>query len=242
MRALVVAVAVLMSAAASAQSPSQAQAAQAQSQDLKRAPPPGQPTGPVAPPSSTPNYGPGYNGPSDSFRHEGTLVVVERERMAERLAQMERLLERALERAERGQGRTNLLKLGDELDAMRDALNNAPDVRRYQPRPQPPPPPPAPTPMVQPITEDQLQKLTKSINRESFGDGKLRVLESAASQQYFLVPQVLKLLQRFTFSGDRMQAMRVLWPRVLDRENAYQLYGAFSFPSEKEELRKIIGN
>ena len=65
--------------------------------------------------------------------------------------------------------------------------------------------------------------------------------ESAAASQYFLVPQVLKLLSRFTFSGDRLAAMRVLWPRVLDRENAYQLYGAFSFYNEKDELRKIIG-
>jgi hypothetical protein len=122
-------------------------------------------------------------------------------------------------------------------------VNNAPDVRRYQPRPQPQPqpPPPPPAPVVYPITEDQLQRLSKAIGRESFGDGKLRVLEAAAGQQYFLVPQVLKLLPRFTFAEDRLNAMRVLWPRVLDRENAYQLYGAFTFANEKEELRRIIG-
>lgn len=227
MRALVVAVAVLMSAAAAAQS--------AQSQELKRAPPPGQPTGPIHQPAPS---APGYNTPSDSFRYEGTLVVMERERLLERLAKMEQLLERAEDRSDR-QARRVLKNLGDELDAMRAAVNNAPDVRRYHPRPQPPPPPP-PVPAVQPISEAQLDGLSRAIARESFGDGKLRVLESAASQQYFLVPQVLKLLQRFTFSQDRLQAARVLWPRVLDRDNAYQLYGAFTFSGEKEEMKRII--
>jgi hypothetical protein len=236
MRALVIAVAVLMSAVASAQSP-----------DLRRPPPPGQQTGPVtpqpqpSPPANTPIYE--HEMSADGVRYEGTLVVVEKERMEARLAEMEALLDRAMERADRGQ-RNALRKLDDELDAMRRQVRNAPDLRRFQrpqPQPQPPPPPPPPAPVVQPITEDQLQRLSKAIERESFGDGKLRVLESGANQQYFLVPQVLKLLKRFTFAEDRLNAMRVLWPRVLDRENAYQLYGAFSFPSEKEELRKIIG-
>jgi hypothetical protein len=231
MRALVVAVAVLMSAAAGAQS--------AQSQDLQRSPPPGQPTGPITQPApSTPGYpGPGYdNSPPDSFRPEGTLVVVEREQLLERLAQMEELLDRAMERSDR-RGRRVLTNLGDELDTMRAAVNNAPDVRRYQPRPPPPKPPP---PAVQPISEAQLDALARAMNRETFSDGKLRVLESGASQQYFLVPQVLKVIQKFTFTEDRLQVARLLWPRVLDRDNAYQLYGAFAFSREKEELKRII--
>jgi len=234
MRALIVAVAVLMSAVASAQA-----------QGLARPPPPGQPTGPVAPqpaPAAPPMYD--NQEPEALRRGEGNLVVVEREAMLSRLARMEEQLNKALERADRGQGRKALLRLEDEMDEMRTALNNAPDMRRYRPQPQPQPQPqprPPPQPVVYPVTEDQLQNLSKAIARESFGDGKLRVLEAAAGSQYFLVPQVLKLLPRFTFAEDRLNAMRVLWPRVLDRENAYQLYGAFTFSNEKDELRKIIG-
>lgn len=234
MRALIVAVAVLMSAVASAQA-----------QGLGRPPPPGQPTGPVIPqpaPAAPPMYD--NQQPEALRRGEGNLVVVEREAMLSRLARMEEQLNKAMARADRGPGRKALMKLEDELDEMRSALNNAPDMRRYRPQPQPQPAPqpqPPPQPVVYPIAEDQLQNLSKAIARESFGDGKLRVLESAARSQYFLVPQVLKLLPRFTFAEDRLNAMRVLWPRVLDRENAYQLYGAFTFSNEKDELRKIIG-
>ena len=96
-----------------------------------------------------------------------------------------------MERSDR-QGRRVLTNLGDELDTMPAAVNNAPNVRRYQPRPQPPQPP---QPAVQPISEAQLDALSRAMNRETFSDGKLRVLESGASQQYFLVPQVLKVIQ-----------------------------------------------
>ena len=234
MRAFVLSVAVLMSAVASAQT-----------QGLQKAPPPGQPTGPVVS-QPAPDAQPLYDDSPDSLRYEGkNLVVVERDELAARLARMEDLLEQALERMGRGPSRQPLLKLGDELDAARKELRNAPDLRRYMPRPrpqpQPQPPPPPPAPVVYPVSDDQLQQLSRAIARESFGDGKLRVLEAAAQQQYYLVPQVLKLLERFTFSQDRLNAARVLWPRVLDRQNAFQLYGAFKFSNEKDELRKIIG-
>jgi hypothetical protein len=166
-------------------------------------------------------------------------VVLERERLLERLAKMEELLDRAMERSDR-QGRRVLTNLGDELDTMRAAVNNAPDVRRYQQRPPPPRPPRPPQPAVQPISEAQLDALSRAMNRETFSDGKLRVLETGASQQHFLVPQVLKVIQKFTFLEDKLQVARLLWPRVLDRDNAYQLYGAFAFSSEKEELKRII--
>jgi hypothetical protein len=242
MRALVIAVAVLMSAVASAQ-------------DYKRPPPPGQPTGPITQPAPPV---PGYNTPApapeagpqplywdeapETFRnYRGVLVVVEREQLLARIARLEELIGRAAENSGRG-SRNALRKADEELDALRYDLTSARELRHRGHRPQQPaPPPPPPVPAVQPITEAQLDQLMKAIGRESFSDGKLRVLSSAAPTQYFLVPQVQKLLQRFSFGEDKLNAMRVLWPRVLDRENAFQLYGSFTFQGEKEQLRQIIG-
>lgn len=228
MRALVLSVAMLMSAAAAAQD----------LQQLQRPPPPGQGYGPgtQAPPAPVQNA-PIY----DTARPGGRMVVVDREEVEARMARMQELLERAFDRNDRGNSAKNALrKLNDEMAALRQHVASAPDVRDYRvPRPPPPAPPPVLT--VQPVTEDQLQRINKAVARESFGEEKVRVLESAASSQYFLVPQVLTLLKQFTFADDRLAAVRVLWPRVLDRENAFQLYGAFKFSSEKEKLRQVIG-
>lgn len=245
MRALVLSVAVLMSAVASAQT-----------QGLSRPPPPGQPTGPItqpAPATPIPGYNPapGNSGYSyddwdtpEGFRRRGTLVVVEREQLIERMARMEALLAQAMNEGGGRKLRDTLTKLRSEMNSMRYDVTNAPDLRVFRRRSgpqQPPPPPPQPQPQVYPIAENQLQNLIQAINKESFGDAKLRVLEVAAPSQYFLVSQVTKILQRFSFGDDKLDAVRVLWPRVLDRENAYQLYQSFTFQGEKDQLRQIIG-
>lgn len=243
MRALVLSVVMLMSAAAAAQT-----------QGFQRPPPPGQPTGPSQP---APTPIPGYtnNGPGSpnnnggwydewevpqSFRRQGNLVVIQQDAVMDRLARMEEQLARAMERADRN-SRDALRKVREEMNGIRADVNSAPDLRTFRRRSAPPPPPPAPVPSVQPISEPQLQQLLTAITREKFGDGKKRVLESAAPTQYFLVPQVMKILQKFSFGDDKLDAVRTLWPRVLDQNNGYQLYQAFNFQGEKDQLREIIG-
>jgi len=56
-----------------------------------------------------------------------------------------------------------------------------------------------------------------------------------------LVPQVQQLLSLFEFPADRLRAVRVVRNRILDTNNFFQLYGAFEFPRDKEELRRILG-
>lgn len=248
MRVLVLSAAVMMSAVAAAQTQPQVQPqaqekiqAQEKPQELRRAPPPGQGTGPISQPAPAPAPDYGYEDfdvPA-GFRRAGPLVVIEREAVLVRMARMEQMLSQAMERSDRNT-RNALRKLAEEMDGLEYDVSHAPDLRTFRRRNTPPPPPPS-APAVRPISEDRLQGLMKAIAKESFGEGKLRVLQAAAPTEYFLVPQVLKLLQRFSFGEDKLDAVRVLWPRVLDRENSYQLYGAFSFPGEKDELKQIIG-
>jgi Domain of unknown function (DUF4476) len=247
MRALVLSIAVLMSAVASAQT---------QAQGLSRPPPPGQPTGPStpqpAPTAPIPGYnnGPGYNDSDydyfdvpQGFRRRSTLVVIDREQLVERMARLESLLAQATNENGRRQ-RDALRNLREEMNSMRSDVTNAPDLRAFRRRPGPPQPQPQPQPppqpQVYPIAEDQLQNLIRAVSKEPFGDGKLRVLGLAAPSQYFMVPQVLRILQKFSFGEDKLNAVRVLWPRVLDRQNAYQLEQAFTYSSDKEKLRQIL--
>jgi hypothetical protein len=109
-------------------------------------------------------------------------------------------------------------------------------------RPPPPPPPPAAPvqPVVYPMNDAALAGLMAAITAESFPRDRLRVLEEAAPSNWFVVAQVQRLLQYFDFPRDRLAAARVLKPRILDRENYFQLYGSFDFPNDKAELKKIL--
>jgi hypothetical protein len=39
-----------------------------------------------------------------------------------------------------------------------------------------------------------------------------------------------------------MRAARLLWPRVVDRRSGALLYDSFSFQSEKDELKTLLGD
>jgi hypothetical protein len=228
MKALFAAVALLTAVTASAQS----------SQPMT--PPPGKAVG-TQPPISSPSM----RGDNDNeFRRDrrGTLVVVEREDLEQRLARMEQLLGDAFERGGRGQGKAKLREAYDELNDIRDMLADAPEARSggYNRGPLPPSPAPAPAPVYQPIAERELQRIMNAMSREPFGDDKMNVLEGAAGNNYFTVNQVLQVLPQFQFSKDRLEAVRVLWTRVLDRQNSFQLYNAFQFSNDKAELKRII--
>jgi hypothetical protein len=216
--------------------------ASAQAQNAQALPPPpGQGTG-MAPPISIPAEPPSQWAPAPEYRRQGTPVVVEREALDAKLARVEALLAAALEQQGHGHGRGKLRKAREELDEARRALAQAP-LAYSQPYPQQPQPPsPPPTPSVQPIPDYQLQQLVRAVGAESFSSDKLRVVEDAARYHYFTVAQVSQVLNLFSFSDDRMQAVRMLWPRVLDRENGHRLYGAFKFSSEKEELRGVLAS
>ncbi|HEX5747267.1 MAG TPA: DUF4476 domain-containing protein [Archangium sp.] len=239
MKALFVALTLLTAVAASAQTAP------------TLAPPPGQPTG-NAPPTSNEFRGRGDDrgGDADEFREyrrgrRGTLVVLEREDLEQRLADLEDLLGQAFESSKRGNGgKAKIRAAYEELKDLRELVADAPELRGSgrgggygNPGPIPPP-----APAYQPIAEGKLQKIMGAMSREPFAEDKMNVLQDAVGTHYFLVGQVQQVLNQFQFSQDRLKAVRVLWSRVLDRDNGFQLYNSFQFSNDKAELKRILSN
>lgn len=230
MKALAVAIAILTSAAAFAANEPQ----QAQTTELRKSPPPGRPM--PQPPAPQP--------PPPSRR----LAVVDREEMNERLARLERLLEDVEDRLDgrgdgRGEARHKLRRAQETLDSLQQFVAEAPPLGAVQPLPSPapqPPPPPPPAPVVRPMPDGPFKRMNEAVAKESFAEDKMRVLKMAAGDNYFLISQVGQLMEHFAFSQDKLTVVRELKPRILDPENGYQLYGVFSFSSDKKRLQEIL--
>lgn len=107
----------------------------------------------------------------------------------------------------------------------------------------PPPPPPQsypPAPAVRPIRDGELRALKSAIDNAGFSQDKLTVIEEAARSSYFLVGQAKEILGQLAFSADKLHALELLAPRLLDRKNTFQLYEAFSFSADKDQAREIL--
>lgn len=103
------------------------------------------------------------------------------------------------------------------------------------------PPPPPPQTGVTPMPEQDFRNLLGAMQRESFANDRLRILEQASPNNWFVVAQVQQVLGLFDFPADRLRAVRLMRSRILDTNNFFQLYGAFEFPRDKDELKRILG-
>lgn len=142
--------------------------------------------------------------------------------------------------------RASVGMMGDIMQMGRDQMEN--DRRehhtkvvvvKHQEVPAAPPAPPAPPP-VKAMSDGAFKQLVGSVQREGFDDGKLQVVTTAAKANHFRVEQVGQLLRQFPFSDGKLSAARALKPRILDMENAYQLYGVMDFENDKEQLKAIL--
>ncbi len=182
---------------------------------------------------------PGQPQPHRPNPHAGNQAVVDRDELRQRLARLEKQLQEAEQRMNREE-RNKFRKTRELLSSVQQLVNEAPPLSVVLPPPPPPPPPPAPMPQVRPISEGELRRINESISRHQFTEDKMRVLNSATQNNYFLVSQVGQFLGHFQFSQDKLAVVRLLKPAILDMQNSHQLYSYFTFSSDKKKLEEIL--
>lgn len=90
------------------------------------------------------------------------------------------------------------------------------------------------------ISATTFASLKQTIKAGSFADDQLSALRSAAAHNWFTIAQVGEVVDLFTFGDDKIKAVRVLKPRVIDPENAFMLQNHFTFGDDKRKVMKIF--
>jgi len=130
----------------------------------------------------------------------------------------------------------NLRELTTEAGCLQ--LPTGPQIVIVEASPQPeiPPEPEGPFPM-EPAS---FRALLAEVDAQAFSDDKLMVARSAAREAFFTTAQVKALLDAFVHSSDKVELLRVVANRILDRENIFTIYGSLVHSSDKEEAREIL--
>ena len=79
--------------------------------------------------------------------------------------------------------------------------------------------------------------LLESIEDESFSDGKIRMVEAAARDNYFTSKQAKKIVEAMSFGDNQVESAVVLYPRLTDQGNFFRVLSALEYESDKEEVR-----
>lgn len=92
----------------------------------------------------------------------------------------------------------------------------------------------------QPISESGLVALIAAVEDATFGSDQVSVLQTAAARNHFTCAQVVRLLEPLSHSSDKVEAVTALRGAIVDPQNAHVLEQAFTFSSDKEEVRALF--
>lgn len=97
----------------------------------------------------------------------------------------------------------------------------------------------APAPVQPAFAMVDFPALVEAVKEESFGDAKLNVLRT--SEGGITIDQVATLVGLFSFSDEQVEVVRIMNARIVDRQNAFKLYKAFTFDADKQKVKAILG-
>ena len=101
-------------------------------------------------------------------------------------------------------------------------------------------PPPAPPAGPRAMEAARFDALVAAVRREPFPDGQRRVLDAAMPGAWFSVAQVGRLVDLFPFSRDKLEVLRRVRGRLVDPDQAAELYGRFTFDADRAEARDLL--
>lgn len=91
------------------------------------------------------------------------------------------------------------------------------------------------------VMNDQLfQTFYKKMKNEPFKDDRMKLLNAALAGSDFTSAQCLQLTKLYTFDDDRMEIMKIMYPRIVDKEAFFTVINTLTFSSSKEKMKDFI--
>ena len=105
--------------------------------------------------------------------------------------------------------------------------------------------PPAPDEEIPSLaypTDDQkwFQELYQKVKDKPFKDERLKILREAARQSDFTCDEIVQLMKIFNFDDERLEALVILEPTIIDRENTDRIVDSMTFISGEEKAKNIL--
>ncbi len=92
------------------------------------------------------------------------------------------------------------------------------------------------------MSEEEFSELCDRINSEGFESDKIYVIQLAARYNYFTVAQLVRLIELMSFSNDKIEVVKIVYPNVIDKYNSHLILNSFTHSSDKERVKKIIND
>ena len=89
------------------------------------------------------------------------------------------------------------------------------------------------------MSDKDFKMMCEVVDEASFNERKIGVIKVACISSFFTSKQCVKLLSMISFEDSKLEALKVLSPRLLDL-NPKEIQKQFTFSSNKEEVMEIM--
>jgi hypothetical protein len=96
-------------------------------------------------------------------------------------------------------------------------------------------------PLILPVSAERLDRVVRAIESASFNRAKMDALVRELKDAHVTAVQAGRLVELFSFSRDRVDALLFLHPLVVDPENFEALLSALKFESDRQAVRAQLG-
>ncbi|MBR5475227.1 MAG: DUF4476 domain-containing protein [Bacteroidaceae bacterium] len=90
------------------------------------------------------------------------------------------------------------------------------------------------------ISNEDFEKLSSYVESVNMDDDRGTLIKVAVMGNNFTSEQCAKLLSFFSFDSNRVEALKVLRPYVVELKNSKAIIDKFTFSSNKDEAMKIL--
>ena len=92
------------------------------------------------------------------------------------------------------------------------------------------------------LDDASFSKLYNKVKKASFDDNKFDLIEVASLGCYYSCAQVARIMKIFSFDDSKIKVLSMMAPRIVDLQNATDIYRIFTFDSDKEKAANILRN
>lgn len=91
------------------------------------------------------------------------------------------------------------------------------------------------------MREIDFQAFYNNVRSKPFKDDQLMLVRVGAQSNTFTCSQCVQLMSIYTFDDDKLEVLKIIAPRLEDRENYSKVIDALAFISSQEKARAILG-
>ncbi len=92
----------------------------------------------------------------------------------------------------------------------------------------------------EPISEQTYSDLLQTLKGKTYEKDKVLLILTARKYQFYTTNQAIEILKQFLFTKDRLSVLKMLVPKIIDRENLFKTLDVFEYQIDKEKAQHII--